>query len=91
MGTRLKNPVNFSGLGCISRLSKYAGYVGMYVRVGEFKGKKVISLLNSEDEKFPFTFGVKKAKMILEAIEYIQAFVDRYDVAKEVCVEEVVS
>lgn len=42
---------------------------------GSFKGHPTISLKRSEAEKFPFTFGVGKAKLILENIEAIKAFV----------------
>lgn len=46
------------------------------VERSEFKGSKVLIIKESEDSKFPFTFGLKKAKLILESIEDIQAFVD---------------
>ncbi len=45
------------------------------IKKGEYQGKPVISLLRKEDDKFPFTFGLSKAKMILENIEEIKAFV----------------
>lgn len=42
--------------------------------IQEFKGNKVLCL-NPED-KFPFTFGLNKAKLILENIEVIKKFVE---------------
>jgi len=35
----------------------------------------MIVLKNSEEDKFPFQFGLKKAKLILENIESIKKFV----------------
>lgn len=46
----------------------------MIVSTGEFKGKPTISFRRKEDDKFPVTFGVRKAKVILEHIDEIQAF-----------------
>lgn len=39
----------------------------------------MIVLKNSEDDKFPFQFGIKKAKLVLEHIEDIKKFVEKYD------------
>jgi hypothetical protein len=47
----------------------------MLVERSEYKGKPVLVLKRSEDEKFPFSFGLAKAKMVLEAIEAIKQFV----------------
>lgn len=47
----------------------------MVVERSEYKGKPVLILKRSEDEKFPFSFGVTKAKMILDHIEEIKKFV----------------
>lgn len=44
--------------------------------IGEYKGKKVLVLKRNEDDKFPFTFGQGKAKMILENIEAIKKFAE---------------
>jgi len=41
----------------------------------EFKGKPMLILKRSEDERFPFSFGMAKAKMILESIDEIKKFV----------------
>jgi hypothetical protein len=43
---------------------------------GEYKGKPLIIMKRSEDDKFPFSFGISKAKLILENIEEIKKFVE---------------
>jgi len=52
----------------------------MPVQTGEFKGHKVITLSRGDDEKYPFTFGVNKARLILENIEEIKKFVEENEV-----------
>jgi len=42
----------------------------------EYKGKPLIVIKRSEEDKFPFSFGVSKAKLILENIEEIKKFVE---------------
>ena len=39
----------------------------------------MIVLKNNEEDKYPFQFGVKKAKLILENIEEIKKFVEKND------------
>ncbi|MEI6863205.1 MAG: hypothetical protein WCK38_02260 [Candidatus Omnitrophota bacterium] len=41
----------------------------------EFKGKPVMVIKRDENDKFPFSFGMTKAKMILENIDEIKRFV----------------
>ena len=41
----------------------------------EYKGKPVLVLRRSEDDKYPFSFGLTKAKLILENLEEIKKFV----------------
>ncbi len=41
----------------------------------EFKGKPVLILRRDPEDKFPFSFGVTKAKLILENLEDIKKFV----------------
>ncbi len=45
----------------------------------EYKGNPMLVIKNSEEDKFPFSFGLKKAKLILEQIENIKKFVEKYD------------
>lgn len=42
----------------------------------EYKGKPLLVIKRSEDDKFPFSFGVAKAKLIVENIEEIKKFVE---------------
>lgn len=46
------------------------------VEYSEFKGNKIISLKKSEDDKFPFSFGKAKAKLIVENYEEIKNFAE---------------
>ena len=43
---------------------------------GEFKGRPLLIIKRSEDDKYPFSFGLSKAKLILENIEEIKKFVE---------------
>lgn len=42
--------------------------------IQEFKGNKVLNL--NPESKFPFSFGLAKAKLILENLDVIKKFVD---------------
>jgi hypothetical protein len=42
----------------------------------EYKGKPVIILRRNENDRFPFSFGLSKARLILEHIEEIKKFVE---------------
>jgi hypothetical protein len=48
----------------------------MPVEYGEFKGNKLIKLMRSEDDKYPFQFGKGKAKLIVENFDDIKKFVE---------------
>ena len=48
----------------------------------EYKGNPMIVLKNSEEDRFPFQFGVKKAKLVLEHVEDIKKFVEKHDKSK---------
>ncbi|OGP23804.1 MAG: hypothetical protein A2X93_04840 [Deltaproteobacteria bacterium GWC2_56_8] len=52
------------------------------VIIGEYKGSPTISLPTRDDGKFPFTFGVTKAKLILAYIDEIREFVEKNDKLK---------
>ena len=47
----------------------------MPVEIAEYKGRPVIKLMHEEDDPYPFTFGLAKAKLILENIDAIKKFV----------------
>jgi len=44
--------------------------------LGEFKGNKVITLKRNESDKYPFSFGKAKAKLIIDNLEAIKRFVE---------------
>lgn len=46
------------------------------VERSEFKGKPVIIIRRDENDKYPFTFGLSKARLILENLEEIKRFVE---------------
>ena len=51
------------------------------VERSEFKGKPVLIIRRDENDKYPFSFGMTKAKMILENLEEIKRFVEDNDKA----------
>ena len=52
----------------------------MPVEHGEYSGKPILILRRSEEDKYPFSFGLSKAKLILENIEEIKNFVAKHNV-----------
>lgn len=46
----------------------------MSVSYDEYKGNRMIVLKSREDDKFPFSFGQKKAKLIIKHIDEIRQF-----------------
>ncbi|HLG22242.1 MAG TPA: hypothetical protein VI382_05455 [Candidatus Manganitrophaceae bacterium] len=44
----------------------------------EFKGNPMLVLSQGPDDKFPFQFGLKKAKLILDNIDEIKKFVEKH-------------
>ena len=49
----------------------------------EFKGRPILVLKNKEDDKYPFSFGVGKAKLIVANLEDIKKFVAENDKPNE--------
>jgi len=45
------------------------------VERSEFKGKPILILKRDKDDQYPFSFGISKAKLILENYEEIERFV----------------
>jgi hypothetical protein len=45
----------------------------------EFKGNPIIKLKRTEDDQYPFSFGLGKAKLVLQNIEEIKKFVEEND------------
>ena len=48
----------------------------MIIERSEFKGRPMLVIKNDENDKFPFSFGISKAKKIVENIEEIKKFVE---------------
>ena len=48
---------------------------------GEYKGNVMLIIRQTPQDKFPFQFGVKKARLILEHVEDIRKFVQTHPVA----------
>jgi len=48
----------------------------MAVEEREFKGHKVLVLKRNENDKYPFSFGRSKAKLIVENYEAIKKFAE---------------
>lgn len=46
------------------------------VEITEYRGKKVLVLRRDENDRFPFSFGLSKARLILDSIEEIKKFVE---------------
>ena len=49
------------------------------VEEGEYKGNVMLVLKNTEEDRWPFQFGLKKAKLIIEHINDIKKFVEKHD------------
>lgn len=49
------------------------------VSESEYKGNPMLVIKNSEEDKFPFQFGLKKARLIVENIEEIKKFVEKHE------------
>jgi len=47
----------------------------MIIEKTEYRGKPVIILKRNENDRYPFSFGYSKAKLILDAIDEIKKFV----------------
>ncbi len=46
------------------------------VERSEFKGKPVLIIKRDENDQYPFSFGLSKARLILENLDAIKAFVE---------------
>ena len=49
----------------------------------EYKGQPVLILKRNENDKYPFSFGLSKARLILEGLEEIKKFVAENDTKEE--------
>jgi len=55
----------------------------MPVEMTEFKGNKMIILRRSDEDRYPFQFGLSKAKLVLDHIDEIEKFVRGEEVGVE--------
>lgn len=46
------------------------------VEYGEYKGNKTIILKRDENDRYPFSFGKAKARLIVENLEAIKKFAE---------------
>jgi hypothetical protein len=46
------------------------------VEKSDYKGKPILILKRNEEDKYPFSFGLGKAKLIIENFAEIQKFVE---------------
>jgi len=49
----------------------------MVVEFGEFKGNKVMTIKRDENDRYPFTFGKTKARLIVENYDEIKKFAEQ--------------
>lgn len=52
------------------------------VEESEYKGNPMIVLRRTAEDRYPFQFGLSKAKLIVDAIEEIRAWVDKQEKVK---------
>ncbi|PIV18210.1 MAG: hypothetical protein COZ15_01230 [Elusimicrobia bacterium CG_4_10_14_3_um_filter_49_12_50_7] len=52
------------------------------VEYSEFKGNQMIVLKKDENDRFPFTFGISKAKKIVENFDAIKSWVKKMEAEK---------
>jgi hypothetical protein len=55
----------------------------MLVEKTEYKGQPVLILKRNENDKYPFSFGLSKARLIIEGFEDIKKFVQENDNKEE--------
>ena len=54
----------------------------MIIEEGEYKGSPVLTIKKDELDKYPFSFGYAKAKMMVDNIDRIKEFVAKCESAK---------
>jgi hypothetical protein len=52
------------------------------VEESEYKGNPMIVLRRSAEDRYPFQFGLSKAKLIVDAIEEIKTWVEKQEKTK---------
>lgn len=51
----------------------------MIVEENEYHGKPILVLKKRDDDKYPFSFGLAKARIIIEHFDDIKSFVEKHD------------
>lgn len=49
---------------------------GNIVERGEYKGKPILILKRNTEDQYPFSFGISKARLIVDNFEAIKKFVE---------------
>ena len=52
---------------------------GSEVLEGDYRGNAMLIIRQSPQDKFPFQFGIKKARLILYHLDDIKRFVERHN------------
>lgn len=52
------------------------------VTEAEFKGNAMIVLKRNEEDRYPFQFGLSKARLVVDAMAEIKAWVEKQEAAK---------
>ena len=52
------------------------------VEESEFKGNPMIVLRRNPEDRYPFQFGLSKAKLVVESIEEIKAWVAKQEASR---------
>lgn len=52
------------------------------VEESEYKGNPMIVLRRSEEDRYPFQFGLSKAKLIVDSIDEIKKWVEKQEKSK---------
>ena len=54
-----------------------------YIELDEYKGNKIIRIFRNEDDQYPFSFGLRKAKLVVENIDDIKEFIKNQEEEEE--------
>ena len=49
----------------------------------EFKGNSMICLKRSPEDRYPFQFGLSKARLVVDAMEEIKVWVEKMEAERE--------
>ncbi len=49
---------------------------GSIIETREYKGNPILVIKRNEEDKYPFSFGVNKARLVLDNLDAIKKFVE---------------